>query len=136
MTDNPGQFKKGNGASKGHGRPAGQGRRQTLLDAIGKDGFDKLIKTIHDAALDGDMQAAALLLNRIVPAIRPVSPEIQVPLAGDLLQQAEAIVRAVADGTVPASEGKALLDGLGAVARIQEMTDLEKRVAALEGKSA
>ena len=132
MSANKGQFTRGNQAGKGHGRPAGKGRRQVLLDAIGQDGFDKLIKSIHDAALSGDMQAAGLLLNRIIPAIRPVSPDIQVSLTGDLLEQAQAIVGAAASGAVPVSEAKALLDSLGSVAKIKVLTELEQRISALE----
>lgn len=104
------------------------------MEAIGQKGLDDLIKTILDAALNGDMQAAALLLNRIIPSIRPVSPTISIQMDGDLLQKAEAVIDAAASGSIPASEAKALLDGIGQVARIKELVELEKRIEALEGK--
>lgn len=34
--------------------------------------FDELVRSVLDAAISGDTAAAALLLNRVVPSIRPI----------------------------------------------------------------
>jgi hypothetical protein len=86
--------------------------------------------------MGGDTAAAGLLLSRLAPSLKPRDELIAVKLPdGDVLAQARAVVAAVADGQITPGDGKALLDGLAAVVKIQEITELAKRVEALEGKS-
>lgn len=107
-----------------------------LRESVAGD-FDELVGTIKAAALTGDMTAAGLLLNRLVPAIKPVQMPVTAPSvakAGTLVEKAEAIIDAVAAGQLAPADGKLLLEGLAAVARIVETEDLARRIAALEGK--
>lgn len=84
-------------------------------------------------ALAGDPQAIRILLDRILPSLRPV--EQPTPLAlpeGNLTQQAHAVVRAVADGDIAPSQAAQIITALGGVAKIQETTDLMERIIKLE----
>ncbi len=47
---------------------------------------------------------------------------------------AESIMKAIADGHLPADVGRSLLEGIGTVQRIKEMAELEVRLAELEDK--
>lgn len=130
------KFTHGNTASKGKGRPKGSGcYRAELNAAIGKTEFSALVRHLYGLAMGGDMTAAHVLINRLVPPLRPKDEPIRVKLPhGDVLEQARALVAAVADGQITPGDGKALLDALAAVVKIQEITELVKRVEALEGK--
>lgn len=128
------QFTKGNQASKGKGRPHGSGYREALLKAVGKPQFLELVEVLRVAAMNGDMAAMALLMGRLAPPLKPSAELIRFDLPeGDALTQGRAIVAGVAAGQLTPSDGKALLDGLAAVVKIQEVTDLIPRLEALEG---
>ena len=129
------KFTKGNQLSKGKGRPPGSGYRAELLAAIGKDDFRAMVAYLFSQAMAGDMQAAGVLMNRLVPPLRPKDEPVSVGLPdGGPLEQARAIVAAVAGGTLTPQDGTALLDGLAALVKIQEVTEVIPRIEALEGQ--
>lgn len=121
------------------GNPAGRKPGQTLASklraAVGAD-FDAIVRALIQAAKTGDMQAASLLLARVVPAVRPIQEPIRLDLPGDTLtEKAGAVLDAVARGDLAPTDAKALLDGLAAVAKITEVDELKRRIEALEGKT-
>ena len=129
-----GKFAKGNTASPG--RPPGRGVVAELRDKLAKD-VDKVIDKVREQALAGDPQSIRILLDRVVPSLRPV--ELPAPIAmpaGDLTQQAQAVIQAAANGDLAPGQATQLLQGLGALAKIIEIDDLAKRIAALEEKHA
>lgn len=96
--------------------------------------LDEIIAAMIDAAANGDAQAAKLLLDRVLPTFKPVQPTTAFKLDGDsLTAKAEAILAAVAAGAIAISDAKALIDAIGSLARIAEVDELERRIAALEG---
>lgn len=129
-------FQKGNQFSRGKGRPPGSGGyRAALLQAVGRDEFAALVSHLYRLAMAGDMQAAGVLVGRLVPPLRSKDEPVSVDLPdGTPLDQARAIVAAAAGGVLTPQEGKALLDGLAQVVRIEEATEIEKRISALEGR--
>ena len=128
-----GRFAKGNRASPG--RPPGRGVVAELRDKLAQD-VDKVITKVREQALAGDPQSIRILLDRVVPSLRPV--ELPAPInmpAGDLTQQAQAVIQAAADGDLAPGQATQLLQGLGALAKIIEIDDLAKRIEALEEKN-
>ncbi len=84
-----GRFAKGNRASPG--RPAGRGTVAELRDKLAKD-LDQIIDVLRAQALTGDAQAIRILLDRVLPSLRPM--ELPTPLdipKGNLAQQAHAV---------------------------------------------
>lgn len=119
------------------GNPAGR-RANPIAERFRKateEQLDAVIEAMLKAAQEGDTAAAKLLLDRCIPPYKPVAPTTAFPLSGDgLTERAESILAAVAAGTLAPADGKALIDSIGSLARIAEIDDLEKRVAALEVK--
>lgn len=108
----------GNTAAKGHGRPPGSSLQQRLRDAVGPR-FDELVGVLVDAGAGGDMQDMSLLMSRMIPAVRPVQEPVPFNLAGKTMtDKAHAILDAVAAGELSATDGKALLDGVGGVVKV------------------
>lgn len=128
-----GKFAKGNKASPG--RTPGRSAVALLREKLSKD-LDKVIDKVREQALAGDPQSIRILLDRVMPALRPV--ELPAPIcmpSGDLTQQAQAVVKAAADGELAPGQATQLLQGLGALAKIIEVDSLDKRIKALEEKN-
>lgn len=129
-----GRFSKGNKASPG--RPPGRGAVAELRDKLAQD-VDKVIEILRTQALAGDAQAIRILLDRVLPSLRPV--ELPTPLelpAGSLAQQAHAVVQAVAAGDIAAGQAVQIISALGGVAKIVEATELLDRIEKLEQQRA
>ena len=125
-----GKFSKGNKASPG--RAPGRSKVSELREKLAQD-VDAVICIVREQALAGDPQAIRLLLDRVLPSLRPI--ELPTPLnlpEGNLAHQARAVVQAVADGDIAPSQAAQIITALGGVAKIIETTDLLDRITKLE----
>ena len=115
------------------GRPLGSGKVAELRESIATH-LPEIIMQLVFKAKEGDAQAARLLLERVLPSVKPVEQPVvlSLPSGEDMTAQGVAIVRAVADGLIAPAQGAALLNGLGALARIKEIDELERRITQLE----
>lgn len=115
------------------GRPAGTSIAGKLRDSISAH-VPEIIAQLVSRAKQGDTQAARLLLERVIPPMKPTEEpvELALPEGEGLTAQGEAIIQAVAMGKIVPGQAAALLGGLASVARIKEIDELERRVAALE----
>lgn len=114
------------------GRPRGSGEVAELRAAI-REHVPDILDALVERAQAGDVQAARLLLERTLPAIRPT--EHAKPLAlpdGTLTTQGRAVLAAVGAGELGPQQGAQLLSAIGTLARIVEVQELEKRLDALE----
>lgn len=118
------------------GRPAGARNKRTIireaLDVVYEDGEQGFWLDVAQRAHDGDSTAAAMLAKRLVPALKPQSPPMDIELAADPHTAARQIVNLAAGGELTAEGAQALLTGLSAALKVKEMTELEERVRALE----
>jgi len=115
------------------GRPPGVGQAAKLRAAIEKD-IPEIIKTLVGRAKEGDVGAARILIERVLPPLK--ASEERAPLnlpEGSLTEQGRAVLAAVAAGELSPGQGAALLASLGTLARVVEIDELADRVAALEG---
>lgn len=115
------------------GRPKGSFNPQTklrhMIDAEG------IVKKLQEAALAGDVAAARTLLERALPVYRASAEPVLVPALNNALaltDKAHAVLAAVADGSIPPDLGAQLVTAIGTVARVAEVDELTRRVAALE----
>ncbi len=130
-----GHFAPGNKASPG--RPPGRGPVAEMRATLATD-LDKIIDTLKAQALAGDAQAIRIILDRVLPALRPVEmpTTLALPPDGTLAEQARAVVQAAADGNLAPAQAAQIVTALGGVAKIIETTDLVQRIEALEARSA
>lgn len=129
-----GKWKSGESGNP-NGRPPGVGEVTKLRNSIAEH-LPEIITQLVTKAKEGDAQAARLLLERVLPPMKAIEPmvELTLPNGEGITAQGMAIVQAVAAGTLAPSQGAALLSGLGALARIREIDELEKRITQLEVK--
>ncbi len=121
------------------GNPAGRPKGTTAGSKIRKaidERRDDILKSVINAAVNGDMQACKMLLDRITPPLKPVAANVQLSLpdVAGLAEQGAAVVNATLSGTIPPDVGSQLITALSNQAKLVEVDELVKRVEALEAK--
>ena len=117
------------------GKPPGSGELQRLRAAIGEH-VPEIINQLVNAARGGDIQAARLILERVLPPVKAIEQAQAINLPdGTLTEQGRAVLGAVAAGELAPGQGAALLGALGTLAKLGEADELERRIAALEARN-
>ena len=114
------------------GRKPGTGEVAKLRAAIAEH-VPAIVARLTEAALAGDVAAARLLLERTVAPLK--ASEVPVSIAmpdGPLADQGRAVMAGVANAGLAPGQGAALLASLGALAKLVEADELERRICALE----
>ena len=129
-----GRWKKGESGNP-VGRRPGTGEVARLRAAIAADVPD-IINSLAAAAKAGDVGAARLLLERVLPPMKAVEEPLRFDIAGKgLADQGRSVVAAAANGEIAPSQASALMAALGALARVIEVEELVDRVEQLERDS-
>lgn len=126
---------KGRFAKGVSGNPAGRPKQaSTLLREQLKEHGAEVAQKVIDAALQGDMQAAKMILDRLAPPLKPVAQAVQIALPQDagLAGTAKAFVDAAASGAIPSDQAAQMVGAVGQLARISEIDELLRRVERLE----
>ena len=92
---------------------------------------------VRNAALEGDMQAANMVLQRLSPPLRARAEKVTFELTPDapLTTQAQQIMTAVAEGSIDPETGQLLINCITAFAGLKQVDELEQRLIALEEKN-
>ena len=115
------------------GRPPGRGQSAQFREALASK-LPAILESVVKAAIEGDMTAARLVLDRCMPALKPLESSIEgmaLP-TGTLTQQATDVLSAVARGELAPGQGAQLVASIGAVAKIAEFDALTSHIEALE----
>ncbi len=118
------------------GKPAGTRSKSTqLLMAMMEGGAEAITKAVIQAARDGDLMAAKIVLDRLVPPAkeRPVSVDLpSTATAQGVAAAQDAILQAVASGDLLPGEGQTLSAIVEAKRRAIETQELSDRITKLE----
>lgn len=128
-------FQKGRSGNP-QGRPPGARNAATLAAEKLLDGeAEKITRRVIEQAMDGNMIAIRLCLERILPLRRDRPMNFAIPelnSAADTSKAIAAIASAVAHGELGVSEAAELSKLVENYVRAIEATDLEKRLLVLE----
>ena len=117
------------------GRPPGTGEVAKLRAALAAD-VPEILAGLVSAAKAGDVQAARIILERVLPALKPIEHAQALPLPdGSLTEQGRAVLAAVAAGELAPGQGAQLLAAVGSLARVVEIDELTQRIEQLEQRS-
>ncbi len=117
------------------GRPPGQSEITKLRKSLMTDAPD-ILAGLVTAAKAGDVQAARLILERVLPPVKPMEQAIELDLTGDTLTaQGRAVLSAVSAGALAPSQGSQLIAAIGALVRVAEIDEIERRLSHLESKT-
>jgi hypothetical protein len=89
-------------------------------------------------ALAGDLTCLRVCIERLVPPKRDAPIDIDLPdinAAADIPKLFSGLMEKLRDGGITPSEARALIDLAEAIRRLFEVTELEKRISALEEKA-
>lgn len=117
------------------GKTPGSGELQRLRASIAAD-VPEILAGLILAAKGGDVQAARLILERILPPVKAIEQaiELQLPDGGTLTAKAAAVLTAAAAGELAPTQAAQLITALGTLAKITEVDELAARLTALEEK--
>ena len=119
------------------GKTPGSGELQKLRATLAAD-VPGILAGLVTAAKGGDVQAARLILERILPPVKAIEQavELQLPNEGTLTAKASAVLSAAAAGELAPGQAAQLIAALGTLAKISEVDELAARITALEVKLA
>ena len=124
-------FKKGQSGTP-IGRRSGQTPASKLRKAIGKHG-DELVQILLSNARNGDVQAAKVLIDKLIPNLKPQSQPVKLPIDGDTLSdQGSQVLGLMANGLLPVEDASGLLIALSNLAKLKEFDSLVERLENLE----
>jgi hypothetical protein len=126
-------FEKGNS-----GRPKGSRNRTTLaLEAILDGEAEALTRKAIELALNGDLQALRICLDRLLPPRRERPVRFTLPpinAGADASKATAALISAVAQGELSPGEAASLVQMVEAHTRVLLISDFEQRLVKLEAE--
>ncbi len=130
------RWKRGMPSPNPNGRPIGVTDRRSRVTKALMDDAPEVARMVIKQALEGDMQAAGLVLARVAPPIKHQAEKVEFELSTDLPfgSQANQVLGAVAAGKVDPETGRILIGCLQAVAQIKAVEELEGRIVTLEAR--
>ena len=137
MTKTKTSFMKGQSGNPKGKRPGTRNKATLAAQALLDGEAEALTRKAIKLAKEGDMQALRLCLDRLLPPRkdRPITLDVPGIEGADGLQDASvALMQAVVAGEITPGEGQSLSAILEGHRKLVEMTDIERRVAALEKK--
>lgn len=117
------------------GNPDGRPKSEIAeLRAILAGGALDVATAVLTAAKSGDMTAAKIVFDRLLPPLKATAAPVQVPLpdGADPLSIARLVLTAAAAGTLPPDIAAGLVAAAGTLARVEELEELKDRLAAIE----
>ena len=119
------------------GRPPGTGEVAAIRAAIAER-VPELLAAMMTKALEGDIGAARLLLERAIAPLKAMEQAValQLPDGGTLTAKASAVLAAAAAGELAPGQAAQLITALGTLAKIHEVDELAARITALEATHA
>ena len=131
----PNQWKPGQTGNP-KGRPPGVSAITKLRASIAGE-VPEILASLVVAAKGGDVQAARLILERVLPPVKATEQAVtlQLPEDGSLTDQGWAVLAAVSAGSLAPGQGAQLLAAIGTLAKVTEIDELEARLTKLEAQS-
>lgn len=128
------------GHKPGRGRPNGSRNKKNLAyDALAANDAERIIAKVVHKAVEGDMNAAQIILNRLWRPPRDRTVKIDLPpVAGvaDVPRVLSQLLEAVAGGEITPAEGQSVASIIDRLKDALALTDIDQRIQRLEAASS
>lgn len=130
------KFPKGTSGNP-KGRPKGIVDKRTALRTLLEPHAPQLIARVVAKALKGDMTAARICIDRLIPPVKAQDVPVDIgPLTGTLTEQAARVLKALSDKTITPDQASTVMSAVSTQAQILRVDELAERVRQLEEKLA
>jgi hypothetical protein len=92
----------------------------------------KILDMVIKAALDGDMTAAKMVIERVYPALKATTKNVVIPIGVTLEQSSHNIICSTLDGKISPDTALVLLNGLSSHAQLISLSEISERLDRLE----
>jgi hypothetical protein len=112
-------FSKGKSANPA-GRPPGKTSRSQFRELV-KPALPSIVKSLIRLAKTGDTQSAKIIIERLIPALRPTSDALVIKATGTLAERGEAVITAMVSGLVSPDQAVLALNALTAQSNLTDV---------------
>lgn len=116
------------------GRPKGIPDRRLLATQQMLDEMRNIVSVLIGKALEGDTNAASIVLAKTLPSIKAQAEKVSFPLRTDapISEQVAQVLDAIAAGTLAPDVGRLIIESVKALCDVRATEELEARIAVLE----
>ena len=129
-----GRFAKGISGNPA-GKPKGTLHKATQAAMVLLDGeAEQLTRKAVELALNGDVTALRICMDRIAPSLKSTAPMINldIPPPDNLTDTAKAFVYGASNGDIAPDIAAQMVSAVASVARVEEMEHIKQRLESLE----
>lgn len=129
-------WKPGCASPNPRGRPPGVPDKRLLATQAMLDEMRNIVAVLVGKALEGDTNAASIVLSRVLPSLKAQAEKVQfefdssAPVSGQVAQ----VLDAIAAGAVAPDVGRLVIESVKALADVRAVEELEQRIVLLEAK--
>jgi hypothetical protein len=130
-----GRFQPGQSGNPSGRRQGSRNKATIALEKLMEGGAEAIVQAVIHAAAKGDMTAARLVLDRVVPVRKGRAIHLTLPLiesAAGVSQAQSATVAAMAEGEITPDEAATIAGVLESKRKAIETVELDARITRLE----
>lgn len=119
------------------GRPAGLPDKRLLATQSMLDEMRGIVAVLVGKALEGDTNAASLVLSRVLPSVKAQMEKVQFDLDTDapISDQVASVLDALAGGVLAPDVARLIIDSVARLSEVRATEELSARIEALEAAS-
>ncbi len=116
------------------GRPPGVPDKRLLATQEALDEMRNIVAVLVGKALEGDTNAASIVLSKVMPSLKAQSEKVQFDFDANasISEQVAQVLDAVASGEVAPDVGRLIIDSVKTLAEVRAVEELEARIITLE----
>ncbi len=118
------------------GRPPGRPDRRLLATEQMLDEMRNIVAVLVGKALEGDTNAASLVLSRVMPSIKAQAEKVsfEFDVNASVSEQVAQVLSAVSEGKLAPDVGRLVCDSIGVLANARGIEELGAKMAQFEAE--
>ena len=124
-------FVKGQSGNPRGKLPGQRNKATEMAEELMRKSAEAIMRTVCEAAVAGDMAAARMVVDRLVPIRRGRPVKFDLP-KGDVVEVLTGVVAAVSNGDLSPDEGQSVAAIIEGKRRAIESAEFEERLSAVE----